>query len=281
MNCPNCGAETNEAICPVCGMNLGTANGNAPIGGNMPEQTFTPNQEPNANMGMAQPNPYAGQGMNMQQNLYPNQDMNMQQNPYPNQDMNMQQNPYPNQGMDMSQNFNVGMDDTQPKSKTGMIVGIIIGAAVVVAAAIVALALIVGGGARKCEKIVDEFMEGMAEGDAEKMVSNIDSDCVADSDVEELAYSFELIKAYGMEYSVDYEILETKKASDDIIEEMCDSLYGDDDVADDISKAYVSKVEYSVTASYLGETQTEEDTMYLVCYKKDGEWYLGGTVEEE
>lgn len=27
MNCPNCGAETNESVCPVCGAAVGTSGG--------------------------------------------------------------------------------------------------------------------------------------------------------------------------------------------------------------------------------------------------------------
>ena len=32
MNCPNCGAETNESVCPVCGAAVGTSGGFALAG---------------------------------------------------------------------------------------------------------------------------------------------------------------------------------------------------------------------------------------------------------
>lgn len=36
-----------------------------------------------------------------------------------------------------------------------------------------------------------------------------------------------------------------------------------------------------MTINYLGETETEDDKMSLICYKKGGKWYIGGTVENE
>lgn len=36
-----------------------------------------------------------------------------------------------------------------------------------------------------------------------------------------------------------------------------------------------------MTINYLGEKETEDDKMSLICYKKGGKWYLGGTVETE
>lgn len=272
MNCPNCGAETNEVICPVCGMNL-------------------------------QPNPYSSQDMGMQQNVYGAQDMNMQQGAYENQGVNMYQNfnsnmyngqtqmggygeaPYgtPDMGDAYQQPYGApypGMSIPQKKSHTGLIVGIVVGAVAVVAVVLI-LVLGVFGGARKSENVVNEFMTGMAEGDTEKMIAYMDPACVDESDVDDLAYSFEMLSAMGMEYSIDYEILETQKASDSLVEDMCEGIYDDEKVADDISKAYVSQVEYTIGVTYLGVTQSQDDTIYLICYKKDGEWYLGGTVDEE
>lgn len=38
MNCPNCGAETNESVCPVCGAAVGTSGGFALAGNDQPQQ---------------------------------------------------------------------------------------------------------------------------------------------------------------------------------------------------------------------------------------------------
>ncbi len=176
----------------------------------------------------------------------------------------------------------MGYQETAPKkSNTGKIIGIIAGAVVVVIALIVVGALLIFGGIKKSEEIIDEFMIGMAEGNTDKMVGYMDPDCYDDSDVEYLADSFKTIEDYGMEYAVDYEIVGTEKASDSLIEEMCESLYDDADVADDVSKAYVTEVNYTATITFYGETKSDEQTIYLICYKKDGEWYLGGSAEEE
>lgn len=37
MNCPNCGAETNESVCPVCGAAVGTSGGFALAGNDQPQ----------------------------------------------------------------------------------------------------------------------------------------------------------------------------------------------------------------------------------------------------
>ena len=285
MNCPNCGAETNEAICPVCGMNLGNVNAEAaaaPAGENMQG-----NQD--------QTQGEAGQDMNMQQNPYEAPDMNMQQNPYGAPDMNMQQNPYGDQGMNMNGaqpqmggygEAPYGMPDMngayqQPgqvyegKTNAGKIAGIIVGVVIVAIAAIVIILNVSGAG--KGKKVVENFMDGMSEGDTDKMLEDIDPDSYDDSDVEEIAYTFELMEAWGIEMSIDYDIKSQEKVDSDFIEEMSEEIYGDSDVG--IKKAYIYEVEYTMTMTYDGETESEEDTMYLVAYKLDGEWYLGGTAE--
>ncbi len=272
MNCPNCGAETNEAICPVCGMNLGNTNAEAvtaPAGENM-------------------------QGIQDEAQGVAGQDMNMQQNPYGAPDMNMQQNPYGDQGMNMNgdqpqmggygeapygmPDMNVDYQQTgqvyEGKTNAGKIAGIIVGVVIVAIIAIVALGMV---GAGKGKKVVENFLDGMSECDTDKMLEDIDPDSYDDSDVEEIVYTFELIEAWGIELTIDYDIVSQEKADSDFIEEMSEEIYGDSDVG--IKKAYIYEVEYTMTMTYDGETESEEDTMYLVAYKLDGEWYLGGTAE--
>ena len=48
-----------------------------------------------------------------------------------------------------------------------------------------------------------------------------------------------------------------------------------------LQQEYICDVDYTMTINYLGETETEDDKMSLICYKKGGKWYIGGTVENE
>lgn len=136
-------------------------------------------------------------------------------------------------------------------------------------------------GAKKSKKLVDDFMTGIEEADTAKIVSLVDKECVADNDVATLSSSFELLTSMGVEYSIDYKITSTEKANRATIKNMCEGLYGDTSVASKVRCAYICDVDYTMTINYLGETETEDDKMSLICYKKGGKWYIGGTVENE
>ena len=127
---------------------------------------------------------------------------------------------------------------------------------------------------QEAENLVNKFMNGLAESDTDKIVEIIDADCKeTNDDIEEIANSFEFISTSGIEYTIDYSIKSTEKASEEIIEDMCEKLYGSNDVG--VTEAYICEVYYSMTMEYLDETETENNTMCLICYKKDGKWYLG------
>ena len=126
-----------------------------------------------------------------------------------------------------------------------------------------------------------DFMTGIEEADTAKVVSLVDKECVADNDVATLSSSFELLTSMGVEYSIDYKITSTEKANRATIKHMCEGLYGDTSVASKVRCAYICDVDYTMTINYLGETETEDDKMSLICYKKGGKWYIGGTVENE
>ena len=85
----------------------------------------------------------------------------------------------------------------------------------------------------------------------------------------------------GVEYSIDYKITSTEKANRATIKNMCEGLFCYSSVASKVRCAYICDVDYTMTINYLGEKETEDDKMSLICYKKGGKWYLGGTVETE
>ena len=128
-------------------------------------------------------------------------------------------------------------------------------------------------------KLVDQFMSGIKEADTDKIVSLVDSKCVSDNDIETLSNSFELLQSMGVEYTIDYKITSSQKADEEDIKDVCETLYNDASEAGKINCAYICDVDYTMTINYLGETETEDDKMSLICYKKGGKWYIGGTVE--
>lgn len=239
MNCPNCGAETNDSICPVCGAALDGGSGFTLAGNDQPQRGAD-----------------ASYGGDVQQNAYGAPEYENYQQPFQNDQM-----------------------PQKKKSGMGAAIGIIIALVVVAAVAVVLFLFVFNNGPKKSKDLVDQFMTGIEEGDTDKIVDLVDSDCVGESDVQTLSDGFALLKSMGIEYTMDYEITSTEKANKATIESMCEGLYGDEDVAKDVKSAYICEVDYTMEMSYLGETESQDDTMSLICYKKDGKWYVGGTVE--
>ena len=254
MNCPNCGAETNESVCPVCGAAVGTSGGFKLAGNDQPQQPEGVTYDAQPQQGMGMDPQYGGpqyQGDPMQNGYAGNAYGTAYQQP-----------------------------TKKKKSGVGAVIGIIIALAVIAAAVIFLFSGSIGG-AKKSKKLVDDFMTGIEEADTAKIVSLVDKECVADNDVATLSSSFELLTSMGVEYSIDYKITSTEKANRATIKNMCEGLYGDTSVASKVRCAYICDVDYTMTINYLGETETEDDKMSLICYKKGGKWYIGGTVETD
>lgn len=249
MSCPNCGCETNEPVCPVCGTQL--AEPQNVTGGGMSLKTEMPQGS----------GVYAGdqtaQGMDPFMGNQMNNDMGA---PYG------EPTPYVSQ--------------PPKKSGVGAALGIII-ALVLVAVAAVIFVVLPMTGKKGAKQAIEKYMDGIAEGDTNKITEIIDPDSINGEDLEELATAFESLKAMGIEYTVTYDIKSGRKAKSPEIKSMCDMVYSDEAVSKDVKGAWIFDVEYTMEVSALGETQTETDSFYLISYKKDGKWYVGGTMEEQ
>lgn len=278
MNCPNCGAETNESVCPVCGAAVGMNSGFTLAGNEQPQNTEYSGQPQQTENVVYGTQPQQGMGMDPQ---YGGAQYGGQPYGGPQYQGDPMQNGYAGNAYGMP-GFDNGGGYQQPPKKTGVgvVVGIIVALAVI-AAGIIFLFSGSFGGAKKSKALVDQFMTGIEEADTDKIVSLVDEECVADNDVESLSSSFELLKSMGIDYSVDYKITSTEKANRATIKNMCEGIYNDESVAGKVKCAYICDVDYSITMSYLGETETQDDKMSLICYKKGGKWYIGGTVESE
>ena len=163
MNCPNCGAETNESVCPVCGASVSTSGGFKLAGNDQPQQPEGVTYDAQPQQGMGMDPQYGG-------SQYQGDPM---------------QNGYAGNAYD-APGFDNGAVYQQPvkkkKSGVGAVIGIIV-ALVVIAAAVIFLFSGSIGGAKKSKKLVDDFMTGIEEADTAKIVSLVDKECVADNDV--------------------------------------------------------------------------------------------------
>ncbi len=249
MRCPNCGTEASGSVCPLCGASLGAAetNGMQVEGG--ADSGF---KLSGMNMNAAAP---GATGPDAQ----PVDDYS-----------DFDNQPY---------QYNAdNMQAPKKKSAAGVIIGVIV-AVVVIAAALVWFFVFREDGAKKSEELIKTYMEAIAAGDTDAIVSVVDPDCVEGGEVEELTAAFSMLASLGIEYTIDYDITNTEKASEGTIKNMCGSLYNDTSVAKDIKMAYICSVDCTMTMSYMGETETQDEDMDLICYKKDGEWYIGGYME--
>lgn len=248
MKCPNCGTEASGSICPLCGASLG-----AEVTNDM-QMAGADNGFKLSGMDMNAATPGAT-GPNAQ----PMNDYS---------DLDMDNQPY---------QFNAG-NMQAPKKSYGGIIGAIV-AIVVVAAVLVWFFVFREDGVKKSEQLVKDYMEAIESGDTDAIVKVVDPDCIKNEEVDQLTQSFALLESLGMEYTLDYDITKTEKASSGAIKSMCGSLYDDAGVAKKIKKAYICSVDCTMTMSYLEETETQEQHMDLICYKKDGEWYVGGYMQ--
>ena len=166
-----------------------------------------------------------------------------------------------------------GQPSQQPKSKKGLIFGVL-GAAVVVLA--VALVLIFkggfgGNGAKSPEDVARLFIEAMDEKDADKMAKLCPP--FLDPGKDEIE---DMISMYdGMDVKFTYEGVESKdeyKGDDlkDFEDEVSD--YADKNIK--LQGACDLEFSFNIKMTYLGENYDESSTYTLKCIKYKGKWYL-------
>ena len=176
------------------------------------------------------------------------------------------------QGMPGQPGFG-GQPSQQPKSKKGLIFGVL-GAAVVVLA--VALVLIFkggfgGNGAKSPEDVARLFIEAMDEKDADKMAKLCPP--FLDPGKDEIE---DMISMYdGMDVKFTYEGVESKdeyKGDDlkDFEDEVSD--YADKNIK--LQGACDLEFSFNIKMTYLGENYDESSTYTLKCIKYKGKWYL-------
>ena len=279
--CEMCGAQNDDVFtkCSVCGADLPSPNGEVgddektvlidPTEAAAPQSGLSLKTDTNtygqADANAAQPQPgFGGQPQGMPgQPGFGGQPQGM-----PGQ-MGFGGQP---QGMPGQPGFG-GQPSQQPKSKKGLIFGIL-GAAVVVLA--IALVLIFkggfgGNGAKSPEDVARLFIEAMDEKDADKMAKLCPP--FLDPGKDEIE---DMISMYdGMDVKFTYEGVESKdeyKGDDlkDFEDEVSD--YADKNIK--LQGACDLEFSFNIKMSYLGESYDESSTYTLKCIKYKGKWYL-------
>lgn len=181
----------------------------------------------------------------------------------------------PSFGGDMgAYQMNTGMTAPDKKSPVGKIIAIIAIVAVIAVGAFFVIKF-VGGGKGKSQ--VEAFLKGLSDLDAEAIAKTVDPAVTDDEEIDSLTQTFELMQGMGVDIEITYTVGDAEKGDDELIQSIKEELYDGEDVK--ISTAYVYDCTLNIKASYLGETQDEDQDMPLVAYKKDGKWYVGGTAE--
>lgn len=138
-----------------------------------------------------------------------------------------------------------------------------------------------GKGLKKSEELVVTYMEGLDEADSEKVQSVMDPETVNSESADTLVSIFKTYESSGITYTVDYTIGEGREADGDELEAMCSAIYDSTASKADVEKGYVIPVDGAIILSYDGQKSTYDLDMDIICYEKDGEWYLGGTLANE
>lgn len=256
MKCPICGTEASGDVCPLCGTSLAA------------DQTNNVQEEGNGAAGG-----FKLQGMEI------NKEAPGATGPYASPASNdfsdLENEPYNVSNTDYK--YNSASQATYKKSSSGGIVSLII-ALVVVAAVLVWFFVFREDGVKKSKELIEQYVTSMEAGDIDSLVELVDPDCIKDGEVEEVAQAFTLLKSLGMEYTVDYTINSTEKASEGLVKSMCGNLYNDASKAKKVKKAYVCDITLTINMSYLGESESQTQDQKLICYKMGNKWYIGGYV---
>ena len=266
--CEMCGAQNDDVFtkCSVCGADLPSPNGD--VGDDEKTVLIDPTEAAA---------PQSGLSLKTDTNTYGQADANAAQ-PQPGFGGQPQGMPGQSgfggqpQGMPGQPGFG-GQPSQQPKSKKGLIFGVL-GAAVVVLA--VALVLIFkggfgGNGAKSPEDVARLFIEAMDEKDADKMAKLCPP--FLDPGKDEIE---DMISMYdGMDVKFTYEGVESKdeyKGDDlkDFEDEVSD--YADKNIK--LQGACDLEFSFNIKMTYLGESYDESSTYTLKCIKYKGKWYL-------
>ncbi len=170
-------------------------------------------------------------------------------------------------------------DDVAKEKKIKLVIAL---AAVLLAIIVVVVYLAatkLNTGKSQSVKLVNTYMDGLGDADVDKVKSVMDSDTVDDDSISTLVKIFQTYNDNGIQYKLEYTTEEGYEASDSQLDAVSKALYNKAADKAEVKKGYVVPVKGTIMLTYDGQTSPYDVDMDIICYEKDGEWYLGGTVE--
>lgn len=162
------------------------------------------------------------------------------------------------------------------KKKLFIALGAIVLAVIVVVTYIVVKKNITGKS--ESEDLIKTYMEGLEEADLDKVESVMDPDTIDSDSSKDLVTVFQTYKENNIEYTVSYTMGDGHVAESGDLEAVSRTVYGKTQKEAGISKGYVIPVTGTIMMTFQGQTSPYDLDMDIICYEKDGEWHLGGTV---
>ena len=162
------------------------------------------------------------------------------------------------------------------KKKLFIALGAIVLAVIVVVIYIVARKNMTGKS--ESEDLIKTYMEGLEEADLDKVESVMDPDTIDSDSSKDLVTVFQTYKENNIEYTVSYTMGDGHVAESGDLAAVSSTVYGKTQKEAGISKGYVIPVTGTIMMTFQGQTSPYDLDMDIICYEKDGEWYLGGTV---
>ena len=170
------------------------------------------------------------------------------------------------------------MEESRKEGKKKLFIAL---GAIVLAVIVVVIYIVVRKnmtGKSESEDLIKTYMEGLEEADLDKVESVMDPDTIDSDSSKDLVTVFQTYKENNIEYTVSYTMGDGHVAESSDLTAVSSTVYGKTQKEAGISKGYVIPVTGKIMMTFQGQTSPYDLDMDIICYEKDGEWYLGGTV---
>ena len=170
------------------------------------------------------------------------------------------------------------MEESRKEGKKKVFIAL---GAIVLAVIVVVIYIVVRKnmtGKSESEELIKTYMEGLEEADLDKVESVMDPDTIDSDSSKDLVTVFQTYKENNIEYTVSYTMGDGHVAESGDLAAVSSTVYGKTQKEAGISKGYVIPVTGTIMMTFQGQTSPYDLDMDIICYEKDGEWYLGGTV---
>ena len=170
------------------------------------------------------------------------------------------------------------MEESRKEGKKKLFIAL---GAIVLAVIVVVIYIVVKKnmtGKSESEELIKTYMEGLEEADLDKVESVMDPDTIDSDSSKDLVTVFQTYKENNIEYTVSYTMGDGHVAESGDLAAVSSTVYGKTQKEAGISMGYVIPVTGTIMMTFQGQTSPYDLDMDIICYEKDGEWYLGGTV---